>query len=177
MAGIGDAGSVQAPGVPRNAGQVPNVFAPEWDVETERPPYRWRRSWIGRRAGAEQLGASLFEVAPGASTFPLHLHHANEELMLVLEGTLVLRGLDGERVLEPGDVVACLAGTHGAHRLDNRSTGPARVLIVSTMLAPEINEFPDSGLIWARTSPPGAVDAPAAQIAGPAEAFDPLTLP
>src|SRR3954469_13457864 len=117
-----------------------NVFEPEWDVETERPPYRWRRSWIGRRAGAQQLGASLYEVAPGASTFPLHVHHANEELVLVLEGTLVLRSLDGERVLEPGDVVACPAGAQGAHRLDNRSPDPARVLVVSTMLSPEINE-------------------------------------
>ena len=156
---------------------MPNVFEPEWDAETERPPYHWRRSWIGRRAGAEQLGASLFEVAPGASTFPLHLHHANEELVLVLEGTLVLRGLDGERVLEPGDVVACLAGTRGAHRLDNRSAEPARVLIVGTMHAPEINEFPDSGVVWARTTAPGAANAPAAEIGGEAASFDPLSLP
>jgi hypothetical protein len=30
------------------------------------------------------------------------------------------------------------------------------VLIISTMLAPEINEYPDSGKVWARTFPPGA---------------------
>jgi hypothetical protein len=24
------------------------------------------------------------------------------------------------------------------------------------MLAPEVNEYPDSGKVWARTSPPGA---------------------
>ncbi len=31
----------------------------------------------------------------------------------------------------------------------------ARVPIVSTMLAPEINEYPDSGKVWAQTLPPG----------------------
>jgi uncharacterized cupin superfamily protein len=182
MAGTEDTGAAReggdlSPATDHNMVGVPNVFDPEWDAETERPPYRWRRSWIGRRAGAEQLGASLFEVAPGASTFPLHAHHANEELVLMLVGTLVLRTPDGERVLEPGDVVACPAGARGAHRLDNRSPETARVLILSTMHAPEINEFPDSGLVWARTSAPGAPEAPAAQIGGEPAAFDPLSLP
>ncbi len=164
-------------GAPAPAPTIPSVFEPEWDAETQQPPYRWRRSWIGRRAGAEQLGASLFEIEAGASTFPLHVHYANEELVLMLEGTLVLRSLGGEQTLGPGDVVACPAGTRGAHRLDNRSAESARVLIVSTMHAPEINEFPDSGIVWARTSAPGAAGAPAAQIGGPTAAFDPLSLP
>jgi uncharacterized cupin superfamily protein len=119
----------------------------------------------------------LFEVAPGSSTFPLHVHHANEELVVVLAGSLVFRDLDGERELRPGDVVACPAGERGGHRLDNRSDSPATVFIVSTMHSPEINEFPDSGIVWARTSAPGAATAPAAQIAGESLPFDPLTLP
>jgi uncharacterized cupin superfamily protein len=60
---------------------VANVFEPEWDVASDRDPYRWRRSFVGRRAGAQKLGASLFDVPPGASTFPLHAHHAKEELL------------------------------------------------------------------------------------------------
>ena len=156
---------------------MPNLYQPEWDAEVDSPPYRWRRSFVGRAAGSEQLGASLFEVAPGASTFPLHVHHANEELVVVLAGSLVFRDLEGERELHPGDVVACPAGERGGHRLDNRSDSPATVLIVSTMHSPEINEFPDSGIVWARTSAPGAATAPAAQIAGSSLPFDPLTLP
>jgi uncharacterized cupin superfamily protein len=157
---------------------VSNVFEPGWDAEVDRPPYRWRRSRIGRRAGCEQLGASLFEVPPGASTFPLHAHHANEELIVVLDGRLSLRSLDEERELGPGDVVACPAGRVGAHRLDNRSAGPARVLIVSTMNSPDINEFPDSGVLWARTYAPGREPDPDdAETSGAAGRFDPLTLP
>jgi uncharacterized cupin superfamily protein len=155
-----------------------NIFEPDWDVEIERTPYRWRRAQIGRHAGSEQLGASVFEVAPGASTFPLHAHHANEELIIVLAGHLVLRSLEGERELADGDVAACPRGTRGAHRLDNRTDEPARVLIVSTMNAPEINEFPDSGLLWARTYAPGEKRAEdAVELAGQQERFDPLDLP
>jgi uncharacterized cupin superfamily protein len=157
---------------------VTNIFEPEWDVTSDRDPYRWRRSLVGRRAGAEKLGASVFDVPPGASTFPLHVHHANEELIVVLSGHLIVRLPDGERELGPGDVVACPAGQRGAHRLDNRSSEPARVLIVSTMLSPEINEFPDSGLLWARTFAPGEKPGPhARETSGSPESFDPLELP
>ena len=158
--------------------RVTNILHPEWDVETDRPPYRWRRSRVGLRAGAEQLGASLFELPPGGSSFPLHAHHNNEELLVVLAGRPTLRTLDGERELEPGEVVACLAGRRGAHRLDNRADEPARVLIVSTMHAPDVNEFPDSGLLWARTSVPGRpAGEDDVELHGPAGPFDPLTLP
>jgi uncharacterized cupin superfamily protein len=155
-----------------------NLFEPTWDVEVDRSPYRWRRSRIGRHVGCEELGASLFEVPPGAATFPLHAHHANEELILVISGALVLRTLESERELRSGDAVACRRGRRGAHRLDNRSDETARVLIVSTMNAPDVNEFPDSGLLWARTYAPGS-DPPgdAAETASAPAGFDPLTLP
>jgi uncharacterized cupin superfamily protein len=135
---------------------VPNVFEPDWDAEQDEPPFTWRRARIGRQAGAELLGASLFEIPPGASSFPLHVHHANEELIVVLSGEPVLRSLDGERTLAPGEVVACPRGREGAHRIDNRGDEPVRVLIVSTMIAPEVNEYPDSGKVWARSYAPGA---------------------
>jgi uncharacterized cupin superfamily protein len=157
---------------------VTNIFEPAWDAEADRPPYRWRRSRIGLRAGAERLGASLFELPPGASSFPLHCHHANEELLLVLAGRPTLRTLDGERELLIGEAVACPAGRRGAHRLDNRTDEPARVLIVSTMHAPDVNEFPDSGLLWARTYAPGTSPGEDdAELAGPAGGADPLSLP
>jgi uncharacterized cupin superfamily protein len=144
---------------------VANLFEPDWDAEQDRPPFSWRRSRIGRQAGSEKLGASLFEVGPGDSTFPLHVHHANEELIVVLAGRPTLRTVDGERELEPGEVVACPPGRRGAHRLDNRGDEPVRVLVVSTMIGPEVNEYPDSGKVWARTYAPGAEpDAESAEV-------------
>lgn len=137
-----------------------NVFEPEWDAEQERPPFAWRRSRIGRQAGSERLGASLFELEPGASSFPLHIHRQNEELIVVLEGRPTLRGIDGERELTPGEVVACPAGRGGAHRVDNGSDAPVRFLVVSTMEAPDIVEYPDSGKVWIRDHAPGTDPEP-----------------
>jgi uncharacterized cupin superfamily protein len=155
-----------------------NLYEPEWDAEADREPYRWKRSRLGLRAGARELGASLFEVPPGASTFPLHAHHNNEELLVVVAGRPTLRSLDGERELAEGEVVSCPMGRQGAHRLDNRTDQPVRVLIVSTMRAPDVNEFPDSGLLWARTFAPGlpAGDGDV-EFSGPAGPTDPLGLP
>jgi uncharacterized cupin superfamily protein len=133
-----------------------NVFEPDWDAEQDKPPYTWRRARLGRQAGARDLGASLFELPPGASSFPLHVHFANEEMLVVLAGTPTLRSIDGERELAPGELVACPAGRGGAHRLDNRSEEPVRFLVVSTMNFPEVNEYPDSGKIWVRDYAPGA---------------------
>ena len=134
----------------------PNVFEPRFDAEQDEAPFTWRRSRLGRQAGCEKLGASLFELPPGASSFPLHVHHANEELIVVIAGRPTLRTLDGERELAPGEVVAFPSGRRGAHRIDNRSGEPVRFLIVSTMIAPEVNEYPDSGKVWVRDFAPGA---------------------
>ena len=136
-----------------------NVFDPDFDAEQDEPPFTWRRARLGRQAGAEALGASLFELAPGASSFPLHVHHANEELIVVLAGRPTLRSLGDapERELEPGEVVACPAGRRGAHRIDNRGGEPVRLMVVSTMNAPDVVEFPDSGRIWVRDYAPGSV--------------------
>jgi len=132
-----------------------NVYEPTWDAERDEPPYRWRRSRLGRQAGARRLGASLFELEPGAETFPLHAHYANEELLVVVAGSPTLRTLTEERALAAGEVVAFPTGREGAHALRNDSAEPVRVLIVSTMHAPDINEFPDTGEYWVRDYVPG----------------------
>ena len=134
---------------------MPNLFEPDWDAERDEPPFRWRRARLGRQAGAQDLGASLFEIPPGAATFPLHAHFANEELLIVLVGRPTLTTRTGERELLPGEVVAFPAGLEGAHRLDNRSEEPARVLVVSTMRAPEINAMLEDGQYWLRDYVPG----------------------
>lgn len=122
-----------------------NVFADDWDVEQSQPGFTWKRMRLGRRLGGELLGASVYELPPGERTWPYHLHHANEELLLVLEGTPTLRSSEGERELSPGDAMIFRRGPSGAHQVGNHSDRPARILIVSTMVEPEISEYPESG--------------------------------
>ena len=135
---------------------TPNAYGPAGEAEQEQGPFRWRRARVGRQAGARELGASVFEVPPGGSTFPLHAHHANEELMVVLSGRPTLRTPDGERRLEQGELVSFRTGRAGAHRVDNRTDEPVRVLIVSTMIGPDVVEHIDSQKVYARSYAPGA---------------------
>ena len=138
----------------------PNVHEPQWDAEQDRAPFRWRRSRLGRQSGARELGASVFELPPGASTFPLHAHHANEEILVVLSGRPTLRTIDGERILEQGELACFRTGREGAHRLDNRTDEAVRVLIVSTMIGPDVVEHLDSEKVYARSYAPGADPPP-----------------
>jgi uncharacterized cupin superfamily protein len=133
-----------------------NLFDPEFDADQERPGFTYRRARLGRQAGAEKLGASLFEIPPGEATFPYHVHTANEELLIVVQGRPSLRTPSGWRELEPGEVVAFPAGDEGAHQIQNRSAESARVLVLSTMIAPEVNLYPDTGKLMAATRAPGA---------------------
>jgi uncharacterized cupin superfamily protein len=123
---------------------VANVFEPDWDEEYDYPPLRARYARVGKQAGAQRLGAAVYEVPPGAAVSPLHVHHANEEMILVLSGTPTLRTADDTRVLAPGDVVSCLRGRRGAHRVENHSDSTVRVLIVSTMVDPDVVEHLDT---------------------------------
>jgi uncharacterized cupin superfamily protein len=136
---------------------VPNAFDPEFDADSDRPGFTYRRAKLGHQAGAEQLGASLYEVPPGQATFPYHAHSANEELLVVLAGTPTLRTPSGWRELSAGEIVAFRVGEDGAHQVVNRSQDVVRFLVVSTMIAPEVNLYPDSGKLMAATRAPGAV--------------------
>jgi uncharacterized cupin superfamily protein len=135
---------------------VPNLFDPEFDSESKRAGFAARRAKLGEQAGAEHLGASLYELAPGSAPFPLHYHLANEELLIAIGGELALRTTSGERGLEPGEVVACPIGEAGAHQVVNRGQEPARVLIISEMNAPDIVVRPESGKLSAFGRPPGS---------------------
>jgi uncharacterized cupin superfamily protein len=134
---------------------MPNLFDPDWDAERDQDGFRWRRALLGRQAGARQLGASLFAVPPGGATFPLHAHLHNEELLLILAGRPTLVTETGERELAEGEVVAFPAGREGAHRLENRGDAEVRLVLVSTMLAPEVNLMLEDGTAWVRDYVPG----------------------
>jgi uncharacterized cupin superfamily protein len=129
-----------------------NLHGDEWDREEDRPGWRSKDAWVGRRIGAELLGGSLYELAPGDRLYPYHTHHANEEWLLVVRGEPTLRTPEGEQALREGDVVAFPRGEEGLHQVINRTETPIRVLMVSTMIAPDIVDYPDSGKLGARNA-------------------------
>ncbi len=128
----------------------PNLFADRFRIERG----RLRAEPVARLAGADELGGTLYELAPGGDEMPLHVHHGMEELAIVISGRPTLRTLDGESELAPGDVVAFPRGRRGAHTLVNRSAEAARYLMVSTKVMPEVVEYPEQGTIGVMTRPP-----------------------
>ena len=132
-----------------------NLFDPEFDTTSERRGFTWRRAKLGEQVGSERLGASLYELEPGSAPFPLHYHHSNEELLVVVTGRPSLRTPDGERELATGEVVAFPIGERGIHQVVNRTPESVRVLIVSEMHSPDVVVRPESGKLSAFTRPPG----------------------
>jgi uncharacterized cupin superfamily protein len=135
---------------------VTSFIEPEFEEPLDRDGFRSRRARLGRQAGCEHLGMSLFELEPGSAQFPLHYHLGNEEMLIVLSGNVALRTPEGERALAEGEVVALPAGEAGAHQAVNRGDGPARILIVSEMNAPDVVVRIESEKISAFGDPPGS---------------------
>jgi uncharacterized cupin superfamily protein len=132
--------------------EIFNLYGDEWDRAEQRPGWRSRDAHVGRRIGAELIGGSLYELEPGERLWPYHTHHANEEWLLVVRGTPTLRTPDGERDLREGDVVAFPRGDEGRHQVRNRSDARVRVLMLSTLIAPDLVHYPDSGKFGARSA-------------------------
>ena len=129
--------------------KVFNLNGDEWDRVEERPGWRSKDAWVGAHIDAELIGGSMYELDPGDRLWPYHTHHANEEWLIVLRGTPTLRTPVGEQKLTEGDVVAFPRGKDGAHQIANRTDEPLRILMLSTLLLPDIIEYLDSGKIAA----------------------------
>jgi uncharacterized cupin superfamily protein len=128
-----------------------NLHGDEWDRIEERAGWRSKDAWVGDRLEAELIGGSMYELEPGDRLWPYHTHHANEEWLLVVRGQPTLRSADGEQDLREGDVVCFRRGRDGLHQVSNRTDSPIRILMISTLIAPDIVEYPDSGKVGARS--------------------------
>lgn len=128
-----------------------NLRGDEWDRTEDRKGWRSRDAWVGQRVGAELIGGSVYELDVGDRLWPYHTHHANEEWLIVVHGKPTLRTPQGEQTLREGDVVCFPRGKEGAHQVINRTDTAIRVLILSTLIAPDIVEYLDSGKIGARS--------------------------
>jgi uncharacterized cupin superfamily protein len=101
---------------------------------------------VAGAVGSKATLMFIYDVGPGQTQSPYHYEY-DEEWLLVVDGTLVLRAPDGEHTLERGDLVYFPAGPAGAHQLMNRSESPARTLMFSSSQVPAVSVYPDSDKI------------------------------
>jgi uncharacterized cupin superfamily protein len=116
---------------------------------------------IGARIGAQKLGYNITVVPPGRRAFPLHNHHANEEMFFILQGSGELRVGEERWSIRQGDFIANPpGGPERAHQIINTGSDELRYLAVSTMIMPEAVEYPDSGKVAVmsrQTAPDGSL--------------------
>lgn len=117
------------------------------DVE-ENGIYTSSRASVSDHIGARNLGYNLTVLPPGKIQCPFHSHHGEEEMFLILEGEGELRFGDERFAIRRHDVIACPpGGPEVAHQIVNTGTTAMRYLALSTLVAVDACEYPDSGKV------------------------------
>jgi uncharacterized cupin superfamily protein len=108
--------------------------------------YRSRLAAVGDDAGGQHLAVKVYELPAAESVCPYHYEY-EEEWLLVLEGSVWLRTPEGEAELRRGELVCFAPGPRGAHKVTNRGTATARVMMFSSAREPAVAVYPDSDKI------------------------------
>lgn len=134
----------------RNFNEVP------LERETRAPLYDGVNARLALGTAALKLGASIDVLEPGMRGCPYHLHHAQEEMFIVLAGHGTMRVAGEMLAVKAGDVVFVPPGPDYPHQMINTSDGPLKYLSISTRDVPEVVEYPDSGKVLLSARRPGA---------------------
>lgn len=108
---------------------------------------------MGAAGGLTQFGASLVTLQPGAWSSQRHWHSAEDELVVMLSGALVLVEDGGETPMMPGDIATFKAGAPDGHHLQNRSAAAATFLAIGCD-RDETDEchYPDIDMFWSEAT-------------------------
>src|SRR5438105_8179065 len=75
---------------------------------------------VARAVGSTATAMFIYDLAPGQSSSPYHYEY-EEEWLLVVDGTIVVRAPDGAPTLTRADLVCFPSGPAGANTLTHRS--------------------------------------------------------
>lgn len=131
---------------------------------------------LGDQVGLTQIGVGEVELAPGSATGLLHYHVAEDEMIYVLEGEVVLvEEGQPDKVLKAGDAAGWPANAKVGHTIENRSDAPARILEIGPRTAPEDTAFyVGLDLKYHRTNSGITITARNGQAYGPGETPGPF---
>lgn len=103
---------------------------------------------IGAYLELTKLGADIDTLGPGSRSSVRHWHSKKDELVLVLDGELVLITDMGETIMRSGMVAGFKAGEANAHHLINRSEKPASFLVIGSKDSDDSVTYPHDDLQW-----------------------------
>jgi uncharacterized cupin superfamily protein len=128
--------------------QAPRASGTRYPAPFDEPCRAREQLRLGDAAGLTQFGVNLLHLAPGTWSSQRHWHSHEDEFVYVLAGELTLVTDAGEERLGPGDCAGFPAGVANGHCLQNRSTGPADVLVVGTRDDQDHGEYPDIDMLF-----------------------------
>ncbi|MEZ5778220.1 MAG: cupin domain-containing protein [Paracoccaceae bacterium] len=109
---------------------------------------------IGQILQLTRLGCVYTEVAPGDTACPFHVHHAEDELFVILAGKGEYRFGDQTYQVQAGDVLgAPMGGPDYAHQLFNTGSETLKYLVISSRADLDVQQFPDSGRFLVSSRP------------------------
>jgi uncharacterized cupin superfamily protein len=124
-----------------------NVFTAACEYDASDPPgYESAALHLSKLLGGESLAVKVFELPPGQSVCPYHYEY-EEEWLVALEGSVLLRTPAGEETLERGEAVCFASGPDGAHKVSNTGAETARLMMFSSAREPAVAVYPDSDKI------------------------------
>jgi uncharacterized cupin superfamily protein len=101
---------------------------------------------VGKALDASALAVKVFHIPSGESLCPYHYEY-EEEWLVVLDGSVLVRTPDGEETVERGEIVQFPAGPAGAHKVNNPGEASARIMMFSSAREPAVAVYPDSDKI------------------------------
>lgn len=98
---------------------------------------------ISDTAGLSQFGAFIEELPPGSHSSHAHWHEAEDEMVLILTGSITLIEDGVETELTAGDAACWRAGDPVGHTMHNRSKAPVRYAVIGTRAPSDCVTYPD----------------------------------
>ena len=108
------------------------------------------RQRLGDAGGLTQFGVNLARIPPGCASSLRHWHQAEDEMVYMLEGEVVLLEDEGETVLKAGDAATFKANSGNGHCLVNRTKVDAVFLEIGTRATHETATYADVDLVQER---------------------------
>lgn len=105
---------------------------------------------ISDTGGLSQFGALIETLPPGSASSFNHWHEAEDEMILILSGTVTLIEDGMETTLEPGDAATWAAGMPVGHNLRNDSQSDARYLAIGTRAQSDRVTYPTKDRVLIR---------------------------
>ncbi len=112
------------------------------------PAYEYDKYDVVPRNGGNRCAVTVYDIAPGKSSYPFHYHADSEEIFYIISGHGVVETNDGDVAIAPGSIIFCPVGEGGAHRITNTSENEVLTYIdIDTIPKVDMAVYPKTGKV------------------------------